>query len=157
MEHKCEDKEIKRTPNMNFNFTTPCLPGSVYTYNSTDGKKNVNVCITVVTKSDSAYHAPSTNKSFQNENHPLLNPDNLSIYSNPTTGSFNVKFNLPDAGDVKIIITDLNGKEVYQENINNFSGAYDKTISLGDGAAKGTYFVKVTQGGYSSTKTVVLQ
>lgn len=144
-------------PDMNFNFTTPCLPGSVYSYNSTDGKKNVNVCITVVTKNDENAPSPNNKSSYTTERHPLLNPDNLSIYSNPTTGSFNVKFNLPDAGDVKIIITDLNGKEVYQENINNFSGAYDKTISLGEGAAKGTYFVKVSQGGYSSTKTVVLQ
>lgn len=144
-------------PDMHLKFNTPCLPGSVYTYNSTDGKKNVNVCITVVTKDNANAPSPTNKSAYATEAHPLLNPDNLSIYSNPTTGSFNVKFNLPDAGDVKIIITDLNGKEVYQESINNFSGAYDKTISLGDGAAKGTYFVKVSQGGYSSTKTVVLQ
>lgn len=144
-------------PGNNYYFDTPCLPGSVYSYNSTDGKKNVNVCITMVTKNNANTPTPANKTSYATERHPLLNPDNLSIYSNPTTGSFNVKFDLPDAGDVKIIITDLNGKEVYQENLNNFSGAYDKTISLGDGAAKGTYFVKVTQDGYSSTKTVVLQ
>ena len=61
-----------------------------------------------------------------------------------------------EEGDTKIVITDINGKEVFTETLKNFSGAYDKTISLSD-APKGTYFVKVTQNGYSGTKTVVLQ
>jgi len=151
-----EGEEDGYMPNIIIDHIAPCPPGSVYSYNSTDGKKNVNVCITVVTKSDSDTPAPSRNSST-NSNHPLMNPDNLVIYSNPTSGSFNVKFSLPDAGDVKIVITDVNGKEVFEENIDNFSGAYDKTITLGDAAAKGTYFVKVSQDGYSSTKTVVLQ
>lgn len=85
-----------------------------------------------------------------------MDPQNLIVYSNPSAGSFNIKFNLNQEGDTRVVVTDVNGKEVYSETLKNFSGAYDKTISL-ESAPKGTYFIKVTQNGYSGTKSVILQ
>ncbi|MFI5171035.1 MAG: PDZ domain-containing protein [Chitinophagales bacterium] len=151
---KSDDKEDGYAPNIIIDKIMPCPPGSSYSYNSNDGKKNVTICITAIKDSESK--APSPKEPASKETHALLNPENLMVYSNPSEGTFNVKFNLNTTGDTKISITDINGKEVYAETLNNFSGAYDKTISL-SAQPKGTYFVKVTQNGYSNTKTVVVQ
>ena len=148
------DDDDSYAPNIIIDKMAPCPPGSAYSYNSGDGKKNINICITAIKDNDSDN---KNQKSKTNEAmHPLLNLNSVSVYSNPSAGTFNVKFELPEAGDTRILITDINGKEVYSETLQNFSGPYDKTISLST-EPKGTYFVKVTQNGYSNTKTVVLQ
>ncbi len=149
-----KDKEEGYVPNIIIDRVAPCPPGSAYSYNSGDGKRNINICITAIKNSDEKAPAPNGNSS--DLSHPLLDQNSVSIYSNPSAGTFNVKFNLPETGDTKIVITDINGKEVYTETLPNFSGAYDKTVALTT-EPKGTYFVKVTQNGYSNTKTVVLQ
>lgn len=142
------------TPMIFFDHVAPCPPGSAYAYASSDGKKTVQICITAIKD------APSENKdsdhAIMHDDHPLMDPNNVQVYSNPSNGAFHVQFNVPDAGDVRIIITDINGSEVYTETLNNFSGGYNKEISL-ENAPKGTYFVKVSQNGYSSTKTVIVQ
>ena len=149
-----DDKEGSYSPNIIIDRIAPCPPGSAYSYNSGDGKRNINICITAIKNTDE--RAPSPNSNSAGAFHPLLEQNSVSVYSNPSDGTFNVKFNLPEAGDAKIVITDINGKEVYEETLMNFSGAYDKTITLSS-EPKGTYFVKVTQNGYSNTKTVILQ
>ena len=144
--------ENENTPGIIIDKVAPCMPGSSFSYNSGDGKKNINICITTVKKGD----MPSAASPAQLSEHPLMNPDNLKVFSNPSDGKFVVQFNLPEEGDTGITITDINGKEVYTETIKNFSGDYNKTISISD-KPKGTYFVKVTQNGYSSTRSVVVQ
>jgi len=140
-------------PRIQFEHAEPMPPGNAYSYSSVDGKRNVTIRITSIKENE----APKTNeKEPLNELHPLMEPRTLNVYSNPSDGTFNIKFNLNEAGDTKISVTDINGAIVYEETIKNFSGAYDKTVSLLD-APKGTYFVKVTQNGYSGTKTVILQ
>ncbi len=148
-----ENHEEGNSPNIIFDHVEPMPPGNAYSYSSVDGKRNVTIRITSIKDSE----APKTNEKEQlNELHPLMDPRNLTVYSNPSDGTFNIKFNLNQTGDTKIAVTDINGAIVYEETINNFSGAYDKTISLTD-APKGTYFVKVSQNGYAGTKTVILQ
>lgn len=139
-------------PNIIIDHVAPLPPNCSYSYNSVDGNRNVTICITAVKDNEAV--SPESNNA--KNTHPLMDPKNLVVYSNPSDGAFNIKFNLNEEGDTKIVITDINGKEVFTETLKNFSGAYDKTISLSD-APKGTYFVKVTQNGYSGTKTVVLQ
>ena len=139
-------------PNIIIDHAAPAAPGSSYTYNSEDGKRSVNICITAI--SDVA--APKTSNSALNESHPLLDANNVSVYSNPSDGTFNIKFDLNQEGDTKIVITDINGNEVYNELLKNFSGSYNKSITLNQ-APKGTYFIKVSQNGFSSTKTMVVQ
>jgi membrane-associated protease RseP (regulator of RpoE activity) len=151
-----KSKEEGHIPNIIIDRIMPCQPGSSYSFNSTDGNKNVNIAITIIKRDDVPPATAIEERSATNYQHPLMNSDNLSIYSNPTESSFNVRFSLPVAGNTNITITDSNGREVYTQTLTNFSGIFDKSISLGDNA-KGTYFVKVSQQGYSSSKTVVLQ
>lgn len=133
-------------PDINIFPTAPCPPGSSYNYVTSDSSKRV--CITICTQ-------PKAGESIELK-HPLMDPSSVSVYSNPTNGAFNVRFTLPDEGDTRIIITDVQGKEVYTEQLKNFSGTYDRTINLKD-VAQGTYFVKVMQNGFSATQTVVVQ
>lgn len=151
---KGDDNEEGSMPNIIIDRIAPCPPGSAYSYNSGDGKRNINICITAIKNTEE--RAPSPEGTTSGVNHPLLEQNRVNIYSNPSNGTFNVKFNLPETGDTKIVITDINGKEVYTEILINFSGAYDKIVALNT-EPKGTYFVKVSQNGYSNTKTVVLQ
>ncbi len=123
---------------------TPCPPGSCYSYVTRDSSKRVYIAITTQPKSGDPMA------------HPLLQQDNLAVFSNPSDGTFQVQFTLPDAGDTYVSISDVNGKAVYEENLSNFSGTYQRSIDLGD-MAKGTYFVRVMQNGYTATQTVIIQ
>lgn len=134
----------------------PCLPsppGSTYSYYSRDSSKTINICITGAFAGD---YGDSTGGFMPDQAHPLMDPNNLAVYANPSDGTFRIHVDLPEEGDTKVVITDMAGKEVYNESLPNFSGTFDRTVTLSN-ASKGTYFVKVTQNGYSSTRTVVIQ
>lgn len=147
------NNEEGNAPNIIFNHVAPVTPGCAYSYNSTDGKRNVTISITAVKNDDKEEIKNGTEQSLD---HPLMDTQNLSVYSNPSDGTFNIRFELINEGDTKIAVTDINGAVLYDETIKNFSGVYNKTITLTD-APKGTYFVKVSQNGYAGTKTVILQ
>lgn len=147
------NKEESFAPNIIFDQAEPLAPCNTYSYNSTDGKRNVTISIAAINSDE----APKVNSNTAlNELHPLMDTRNLTVFSNPTDGTFNIKFTLPQEGDTQIAVTDINGAVVYTETIINFSGTYNKSVSL-EGEPKGTYFVKVSQNGYSGTKTVILQ
>jgi len=65
--------------------------------------------------------------------------DKMSIYPNPTTGSFELKIN--EVGTVTISIVNMLGEEVYTDQAMT-SGKFVRTISL-DGNETGLYFIKV--------------
>jgi len=62
------------------------------------------------------------------------------VYPNPTTGSFEVR--LPDLGIVDVVVTDVTGKMVDSEHIN--TNEHNRVnFDLSD-QAPGVYFIKVT-------------
>ena len=63
----------------------------------------------------------------------------MSIYPNPTTGSFELKIN--EVGTVTISIVNMLGEEVYTDQAMT-SGKFVRTIGL-DGNKTGLYFIKV--------------
>ena len=80
----------------------------------------------------------------------------LSVYpNNPKMEVLNVNFNAPTKGDVSIKVMDVKGNVVGKEEIKDFQGEYVGQINIGK-AAKGTYFVMVTQGEDGSVKRVVV-
>jgi Secretion system C-terminal sorting domain len=54
------------------------------------------------------------------------------------------------------MLVDMNGKEVYEEAMNNYSGKMEKDINAA-GLSKGTYVVNVEAAGERATTTIVLQ
>jgi membrane-associated protease RseP (regulator of RpoE activity) len=80
----------------------------------------------------------------------------VEFYPNPSTGTFNLKFEGGSQSDVLINILDMNGNMVYEEELSNFSGTYNKTIDLGN-EAKGNYLINIVRGNYIVTKQIVVQ
>ena len=81
--------------------------------------------------------------------------DNMKLYPNPNDGKFNLNFSLKNKGDAEITVYDMQGKQVYNENLPNFSGEYKKPIDISSNA-KGIYFVKIQQGKHTQVKKISL-
>jgi hypothetical protein len=67
----------------------------------------------------------------------------LNVFPNPTQGNFNIEYNLPEDGDVRIVLSDLTGRTVYTEDFNAAAGLYEHGINIED-QASGLYILKVT-------------
>lgn len=85
----------------------------------------------------------------------LLKLEEVKYYPNPNTGIFNLKFSAKEK-PTQIRIIDMMGKEVYNENLKEFSGMYDSRIDL-TGNDKGVYILQVLQGARSWNKKLVIE
>lgn len=84
-----------------------------------------------------------------------LDLGSLKVYPNPNSGKFNLDFQLDGKGKTEVSVTDISGKVVFSEVIENFSGAYHKELDLSS-TPSGSYFVSVMQNGKRVVKQVVL-
>ena len=81
----------------------------------------------------------------------------LKIYPNkPFDNKLNLKFHAPEKGDVNVIVTDINGKEVGSQKFKDFQGDFMGQVDLKK-SVKGTIFVTVTQGEDGTSKRVVIE
>jgi hypothetical protein len=81
----------------------------------------------------------------------------LKIYPNkPFDNKLNLKFRAPEKGDVNVIVTDINGKEVGSQKIKDFQGDFMGQVDLKKNV-KGIVFVTVTQGEDGAAKRVVIE
>lgn len=81
----------------------------------------------------------------------------LNIYPNkPFDNKLNLKFYTPEKGDVNIIVTDINGKEIGSQKFKDFQGEFMGQVELKKNT-KGTVFVTVTQGEDGTAKRVVIE
>lgn len=81
----------------------------------------------------------------------------LKIYPNkPFDNKLNLKFHAPMKGDVNVIVTDINGKEVGSQKFKDFQGDFMGQVDLKKNV-KGTVFVTVTQGEDGTSKRVVIE
>ncbi|MEY4540966.1 MAG: hypothetical protein RLZZ306_2723 [Bacteroidota bacterium] len=81
----------------------------------------------------------------------------LKIYPNkPFDNKLNLKFHAPEKGDVNVIVTDINGKEVGSQKFKDFQGDFMGQVDLKKNV-KGTIFVTVTQGEDGTSKRVVIE
>ena len=90
---------------------------------------------------------------------PLSSANNLNdvkVFPNPSGGQFHVEFSVSKPSTVQVKLTDLNGKEVYNETFNNYSGKFEKDIS-NTNLAGGTYIMEINAGGEKTTTKVVMQ
>ncbi len=75
----------------------------------------------------------------------LLELDNVELFPNPNNGVFTFNFESRDKVPTRISVVDVNGKEIYAENLPNFDGRYNNRINISN-QSKGTYFLNVIQG-----------
>ncbi len=80
------------------------------------------------------------------------NNDMISVYPNPTTGSFNLE--VENASDDMVVkVADILGNELNVEVINNLNGKFIVNMSA---VADGVYFVQVKNGDFYATKRITV-
>lgn len=80
----------------------------------------------------------------------------LNAYTNnPADDVLNLRFSVPEKGNVTVTVTDTKGKEVGKKEIHEFEGEYVGQIELKKNT-KGTLFVTVVQNEDGAVKRVVI-
>jgi hypothetical protein len=76
-------------------------------------------------------------------------------YPNPFNPSTTISYSIPEAGDVKLSVFDMMGREV-MTLVNEFrqAGSYEAILNA-DRFASGTYFYRLETGNYISAKKMV--
>jgi hypothetical protein len=69
----------------------------------------------------------------------------ISTYPNPSDGNFILEFNQNEIADLRIEMFNNIGQKLYQENLDNFSGNYRKTMDMTSMPA-GIYHLRITDG-----------
>ncbi|NUO02270.1 MAG: PDZ domain-containing protein [Saprospiraceae bacterium] len=105
--------------------------------------------LVVAEEPPAAIDAPVVNTEM-----PKLNLEVFQAFPNPTTGVITMRFQA-DAVPTVVQIADITGKIIFQDNLNNFDGYYDRQIDL-TGSVPGTMTLTVRQGKQVFTQPVVL-
>lgn len=118
-------------------------------------KKKVIICKIIMKNTDNEDNK-IIKKSVKNTSKNNLEVEKLGFYPNPSSGKFNLSFVLVNTGDVNIKILDATAREIYNEEIKDFSGNYSKEIDISD-HKKGVYFIIINQGDKYTSKKIVLE
>jgi hypothetical protein len=80
----------------------------------------------------------------------------LSAYPNPFNSKTNIKFELPNSGEVSLVVYDIEGKEVCRliDGWKN-AGVYEVEFK-GEGLSSGVYLIALDTGILKETKKVAL-
>jgi hypothetical protein len=90
-------------------------------------------------------------------NNQSNNSFQMQVYPNPNQGNFKIKFVLKQKSSVKISIFDLKGKELKNEEINNFSiGENNHSFQLNNQSNIGTYIITIKTDYESATQKVII-
>ena len=82
--------------------------------------------------------------------------EDLSIYPNPAKGAFTTEFNVLEASDVVLSITDTKGAKVYSKELPNFQGRYKEQVDAND-FDSGLYFFNLQIGEKRETHKIIVQ
>lgn len=86
-----------------------------------------------------------------------LTVNQLNVYPNPSNGKFALDFELAEKGKTQLLVTDLQGKEIYKEEfVNEGVGLQTRQLDLSNHAG-GFYLLKIKNGDKSLVKKIVLQ
>jgi len=83
------------------------------------------------------------------------NEINLKTYPVPTDGELNIAFDVAQANNVSILMSNLLGQVVYKEEKINFSGSYTNVINLAR-YASGVYILRVKVGSKVYTRKITV-
>ncbi|MCB0402500.1 MAG: T9SS type A sorting domain-containing protein [Flavobacteriales bacterium] len=118
------------------------------------GKKSKQVMIMTMisTDGDDQKQMPEV---LTSDSRKELEMEKINFSPNPNDGKFNLNFELSKKAPVQIQIFDIQGKEVYNESIKNFSGTYQNAIDISE-QGKGIYFLRIIQGNKANTNKIVI-
>jgi hypothetical protein len=125
-----------------------------------DGMSNADYTIAIVSSGEEIEPVPSNESSGPTAKSTMqkheLAIDELKFYPNPSQGQFNLTFNLPKKGKTQILIYDMQGKKVHEQDLGRFSGKYNADINLSD-AGPGTYILNIIQGNKKIAEKLIVQ
>ena len=90
---------------------------------------------------------------YTNENQSSFG---FSLAPNPSNGDFVIQLFSPEEDNLRVEISDLSGRVVYQKNHSAFKGKSNIDINI-EGLSNGTYLMKVGSNQYSGTERLVIQ
>jgi len=116
--------------------------------------KEVNVVIELkdCTAEDEKLLADPANVDFGKQ----LALKRIEFAPNPNDGNFNLKFELPEKRDTRVMVFDQGGRKVFEELLVNFDGEYNNRIDI-SAQPSGVYFLIVAQGNAQFTRKIVKQ
>ncbi|MCF1190404.1 M12 family metallo-peptidase [Mangrovimonas sp. AS39] len=91
---------------------------------------------------------------------PVLSVENfeianaLQVYPNPNNGQFTIKFKSNTSQDIDVMVFDLRGRAVFNQQIDN-TGNIEQTIDLGK-VQSGMYLLNITDGPQKVTKKIIV-
>jgi len=91
-----------------------------------------------------------------NSSNEVWNNNQLSIYPNPTNGSFTLTMNNAVKGKFNVVIRDLAGKALQTYDCEKAEGSFNKVFNLNNLKA-GIYFVELQQGSSRTVKRLAVQ
>lgn len=124
----------------------------IYNIVSSDGKTNKVIAInTKIIIKDVTPETKDKTTAVTNE----LKINKLNFFPNPSSGNFTLEFESPNNDAISIKITDVNGKQVYNETVKG-EGHQSKQIDISN-ESKGVYFILLQQGKNISTKKITIE
>lgn len=82
--------------------------------------------------------------------------DEFSVFPNPADGELNIQFANTHSGEVEVVIQELNGKVIFERNIQGQSGTNIVVIDSND-FASGMYLISLYKGSSALTKRIVIK
>lgn len=79
----------------------------------------------------------------------------FTIYPNPNTGNFTIRFNSNTSNKVVLNVVDISGRKIFEKSYAN-SGLFDENIQL-EKAQAGIYLVSITDGDKKIVKRIVVE
>ncbi|MBL7964942.1 MAG: PDZ domain-containing protein [Flavobacteriales bacterium] len=80
----------------------------------------------------------------------------LQCDPNPSQGNYQLRFDVPERGDLVVDVHNGKGERVYHETITGFKGRYERMLDLSD-MANGAYYLVITQNGRSVARKLMKQ
>ena len=120
---------------------------------SKDGKTVTRVMVRTTVKIEDA--EPANEKAAPKKEKNELKLEGLNFYPNPNNGRFTIDFEAEGKQPVIIRINDMNGKEVYREEVKP-NGRHSAQVDI-TSEGKGTYILNLQQGKKSTSKKIVIE
>ncbi len=86
-----------------------------------------------------------------------LNVQALTFYPNPNDGRFNIDFNVEEVMNTTVRVMDIAGQIIWEDQLGDFSGQYNKTVDISDEVGNGMYLLQIQRGEQVLTKKVAIQ
>lgn len=81
--------------------------------------------------------------------------DNLSIYPNPSNGTFNIGFNPKSGENISVEVYDIRGRVIYIRSFNT-SSRFEEEVTLPN-AQSGVYLLNISDGPHKVTKKIIVE